>query len=238
MTIPASSVLERVGELLNDEDADRWTLPDRLGWLHAGLMEILIHKPSALGKSVVLPVQYGTRQPLPDNAAGLIRIVRNITSADGEAREGGRVIRTVSRVEFDAGMPDWHNSIEHGLTKEVGTAIVDVVAEPLAWYCYPPNTGFGRVEAVLAIRPAPFPVPSINPNLIDPYRAIEVDIAAEYQGALVDYILYRCYSKEAEFAGSAQRAQGHYAAFANALGVKLANEVRYSAGRTQADRQP
>ena len=236
MTIPASAPLENAGIILNDDEAVRWTMKERLGWLYDGLGEILILKPTAFSRSVVIPVQYGTRQPLPAAAGGLIRIVRNIVSADGEAREGGDAIRTISRVEMDAGMPDWHNSLEHGLVKGVQMAVVDTVAEPLTWYCYPPNTGFGRVEAILAIRPARPAPPELNAHMIDGYRRINIDIADEYIGALTDYILYRCFSKEAEFAGSAQRAQMHYAAFANVLGVKLQNEVRFSAGRTQADR--
>jgi hypothetical protein len=35
----------------------------------------------------------------------------------------------------------------------------------------------------------------------------------------VDYIVYRCLSKDAEFAGNAQRAVMHYQAFANLVGI-------------------
>ena len=34
-----------------------------------------------------------------------------------------------------------------------------------------------------------------------------------YGNALVDYVLYRCYMKDAEFAGNAQRAGSHYQLF-------------------------
>ena len=36
-----------------------------------------------------------------------------------------------------------------------------------------------------------------------------------------DYVLYRAYTKDSEYAGNAARAQAHYAAFANALGVEI-----------------
>jgi hypothetical protein len=34
-------------------------------------------------------------------------------------------------------------------------------------------------------------------------------------------MLYRAYSKDSEYAGNAQRAQNHYSAFANALGIEV-----------------
>jgi hypothetical protein len=37
---------------------------------------------------------------------------------------------------------------------------------------------------------------------------------------LIDYVLYRAASKDAEFAGSAAKAQAHYEAFQGALGVE------------------
>ena len=34
-------------------------------------------------------------------------------------------------------------------------------------------------------------------------------------------MLYRAYTKDSEYAGNAARAQAHYAAFANALGIEI-----------------
>jgi branched-subunit amino acid ABC-type transport system permease component len=41
-----------------------------------------------------------------------------------------------------------------------------------------------------------------------------------YANCILDYVLYRSYQKDSEFAGNAQRAMMHYQSFANALGVK------------------
>jgi hypothetical protein len=41
-----------------------------------------------------------------------------------------------------------------------------------------------------------------------------------YANALLDFILYRAYNKDAEFAGNATRAQVHMMGFASSLGVK------------------
>src|SRR3546814_40166 len=45
-----------------------------------------------------------------------------------------------------------------------------------------------------------------------------------YANALVDYVLYRAYSKDAQYAQNASLAAAHYGVFANSLGVKTAND--------------
>ena len=41
-----------------------------------------------------------------------------------------------------------------------------------------------------------------------------------YANALLDFILYRAYSKDAEFAANAVRSNAHLTAFGSSLGVK------------------
>jgi len=40
-------------------------------------------------------------------------------------------------------------------------------------------------------------------------------------------VLARCYMKDSEYAGNAQRAQAHYTMFANALGIELKGTVEF-----------
>ena len=55
------------------------------------------------------------------------------------------------------------------------------------------------------------------------YTAVagNISIPDIYANALLDYILYRAYSKDSEYAGNAQRAQSHYGAFVNTMGVEI-----------------
>ena len=55
-----------------------------------------------------------------------------------------------------------------------------------------------------------------------------------YGNVLQDYILYRAYMKDSEYAGNAQRAQAHYAAFANALGIEIKATVAVAPRTTGA----
>jgi hypothetical protein len=62
-----------------------------------------------------------------------------------------------------------------------------------------------------------------------------------YANALQDFILYKSYSKDSEYAGNAQRAQAHYAAFANALGIEIKATVGVmpsSQGNPNVSKQP
>ena len=80
------------------------------------------------------------------------------------------------------------------------------------FYVYPPNTGTGTLELVYSASP-------LNAAL---GGLISVDDI--YQSVLLDYILYRAWSKDAEYATNPTRASAHYTAFVNALGGKCQME--------------
>jgi hypothetical protein len=42
-----------------------------------------------------------------------------------------------------------------------------------------------------------------------------------YANVILDYVLYRAYSKDSDYAGNAQRAANHYTAFNNSLGNRV-----------------
>ena len=48
-----------------------------------------------------------------------------------------------------------------------------------------------------------------------------IDLPDEWANPLLNYVLYRAYSKDAEFAGNAQLAASHLALFNNAAGIQL-----------------
>lgn len=45
-----------------------------------------------------------------------------------------------------------------------------------------------------------------------------LDIDDIYGNAVIDYVLFRAYQKDSEYAGNAQRAQTHYQLFLNCIG--------------------
>ena len=124
-----------------------------------------------------------------------------------------RAPRVVTREILDVETPDWHTS----------TPDVDVkyyTFDPQnqrVFYVYPPNTGTGSLEVVYAVSP---------PELADG-DALQVD--SVWLPALVNYVMYRCYSKDAEYAANANLAVAYYQAFTNLLAGKTSAEAALDA---------
>lgn len=224
MAVTAKQVFERVRILSQDNTSVRWPLAELLQWLNDALREVVLHKPSAGGSTVVVDLVEGTYQTVPSTYIGLLRVVRNVVSVDGETgiRTAGRAIRMVQRDILDSQHPDWHSDDAVPFAAAVKHVVYDP-ADPRAFYVYPGNSGTGKIEAVAYKTPTQIALPS-DPEDIDGYSAT-LDIADIYQNAIVDYVLYRAYSKDAQFAGNAQRANAHFQMFANSLGIKIKNEI-------------
>ena len=122
----------------------------------------------------------------------------------------GRAIRIVSRELLDNFNPNWHTATA---AAEVRNYIYDT-QDQTAFYVYPPNTGTQYVELNYSAQPT---------NLTSESDVISIfDI---YQSSLVDYILYRACSKDAEYAPGLQLAQGYLATFVAAVGGKAQTEA-------------
>lgn len=184
----------RASVLLLDPDNTRWSKDELLGWLNDGQREAVLRKPSVYVKNTTVPLVAGARQELPVDAIEMVDIVRNV---DGDA------ITPVMRASLDAQMRGWYRMTP---TKDV---LHYCYAKPDVkhFYVYPPNTGTGAVEAIYSASPPPAVLG--GPSSLD-------DV---YQAALLDYVMYRAYSKDSEYTGDAALVNLHYSAFMSALGV-------------------
>lgn len=230
----ASEIIARARRLIQDETSIRWPLNELCMWLNDGQREIALQKPSASSDNMVINLVEGTWQRLPESALSLLRIVRNIESvgpAPANARVGGKAIRIVTRDILDAQQPDWHSSDDVRFSKSAKHYVYDE-QDPRSFYVYPGNDGTGKVEAVLSIVPA---LVELDPD-DDPEDIASYDIALSlpdiYLTALVDFVCYRCYAKDATYTGNSQRAALHYQQFANSLGIKANLEALTSPNMT------
>lgn len=220
MPVQARDVLGRAQKLIQDLTSIRWPLPELAGWLNDGAREVAIHKPSAVAGSVVIPLVSGTRQTIPAGGLQLMRVIRNLKIGSTDSiRLGGRAIRLVERDVLDTQAPDWHDSDSVPYVPEAKHFIFDA-QDPKAFYVYPGNDGRGIVEALVS--QAPVPVPESGASLSD--YAVNLPIPDVYANALLDYVLYRAYSKDASFAENLTRADAHYNAFSTSLGIKTSME--------------
>lgn len=218
-TILASALIDKAAIILQDTTNITWPRAELLGWLNAGQQDIVLYKPNASVKNAVRKLDAGTRQTLPTDAIALLELVRNMGTTGGTP---GRAIRVVSREVLDAQVPDWHSAdpsseVKHYVFNE---------ADPKHYYVYPPNTGSGYVEEVYCCTPAT--VAEGQPIALD-------DI---YANILLDYILYRGYSKDTDYAADIKLADVHFQAYTTALRGKVgAEQVASPNRRAPANKQ-
>lgn len=224
MSVNAKATLDRARRIIQDEQNVRWPLAELRLWLNDSLREIALLKPTAFSKSVVLPLVAGTYQR-QDDIVRVLHVSRNLKSNRESPRDAGRAIRAVDRDMLDAQNPDWHDPHRTRPRKEASNVCFDE-NEPMAFYVYPPNDGTGFVEAIVSRIPTGVPAPTDPADVenIDAYD-VAIDISDIYSNVVLDYILYRSYSKDAQFSGSAQRAAAYYQAFSGALGAGSQGEA-------------
>lgn len=204
-TITARRIIERASILMQDTTNVRWPQDELLKWLNDGQREVVVYRPSAFAKTSVVALAAGTKQTLPADGTALLGVVRNM-AADGVTP--GTAIRPVTREILDAQIPDWHTmasvaSVKHYIYHPANTQ---------TYWVYPPSNGTGKAEIVYAAVPVDVTIDQV----------ISVDDL--YMSALLNYIMFRAYSKDAEYASNAQLATAYYQAFVGQLTGKADGE--------------
>lgn len=224
MPITAQSIIRRAVETLQDPTSVRWPISELVRYLNDGQREVVLYRPDSMVTSTTRTLTTGTRQTLP-NGSKLIEVVRNTGGTK-------RAVRMVNREILDAQTPGWHNL----------TGATDILhymydpRDPTVFYVYPPAATGASVEIVYAA----YPTDIVEPADGSLYTAVSGNISLPdiYGNVIQDYILYRAYTKDSEYAGNAQRAQAHYAAFANALGIEIKATVAVAPNPIHNPNQP
>jgi hypothetical protein len=215
MAITGQNIADKAEILLVDETNIRWTEPELLGWINSALREIANLKPTAFASNTNMALVSGTKQTLPATAYELIDVVRNLTSGNA----AGAAVFQIDRKVLDVIDPNWHTYTASGTVKKWTYDPKD----PKTFYVYPPHDGLGgKLEMVVAV--IPVAVASLATSLV---------LDETYEGALVDYVLYRAFSKDIESQISAARAQAYHQTFLQALGTRLQNEGTLAPATTQ-----
>jgi len=212
-----SDLLTRASTILQDDAHVRWPLPELVNWINDAMRAVILAKPSANAQSLPLSLVYGTRQSLTNAShLALLRLPRNLTEVTPQLK-GGRVIRPISRELLDSSEPSWHDPLVVPYKKEVRQYVYDE-ASPREFYVYPGNLGDGLVEAVVSVLPAALTA-SADPDVVGSYAAT-LGLPEPWAVALLDFVLYRAFSKD-DIAAEVSRSRLHYQAFAAAVGIKV-----------------
>lgn len=197
-------ILDRASIILQDNTNVRFPNDELLKFFNDAQKEVVLHRPDANMQNASFTPVDGSKQTIPGTGLRLIDVVRNV---------GGYAITQIDRKILDETLPNWHNTVQNA-TKKVEHFIFDP-ADPKTFYVYPKAVA---VSDVIEIIYSAAPTDVAISNFATDTTKISLDDI--YVNCILDYILYRSYQKDSEFAGNAQRSMMHYQGFANALGVK------------------
>ena len=217
MSISAQSIVRRVVETLQDKTSIRWPVAELVRYLNDGQREIVLYRPDSMVTNATVDLDpQDSKQSIPLNGSKLIEVIRN---TDGTKR----AVRLTSRSILDAQSPDWHS--HPNTTNEIHHYMFDA-RDPKTFYVYPPAGDACSVELVYSSLPGDI----LEPAEGTLYNSVTGNISVPdiYGNILQDYILYRAYTKDSEYAGNGARAQAHYAAFAAALGIEIKSTIAVS----------
>jgi hypothetical protein len=210
MPISAQSIIRRVVETMQDNTSVRWPVAELVRYLNDGQREVVLYRPDSMVTNATVALVAGAKQAVPTNGSKLIDVIRNTAGTK-------RSVRMTVRNILDTQSPNWYNLA--GVT-EILHYMYDA-RDPKVFYVYPPAASTGAsVEIVYSAYPTDITEPADGAL----YSAVTGNISLPdiYGNVLADYILYRAYTKDSEYAGNAQRAQAHYGAFQAALTTEMA----------------
>lgn len=192
-------------------EGTRWTNDELLVWLGEFYQLACLHMPGDFSEVREITCEAGTKQTLPSDMTRLLDVTRN---ADGSMRAVRRTMRNI----MDATRPNWHSETL-STTQEVWCMDDQF---PRTFYVSPPATEESKLEIVGAIVP--------TAHVISDYTGAVTTIKCSDQlaPAAVDYILSRCYGKDADFSGNAARQQNHYNLCMTAMGVNSQVKIQSS----------
>jgi len=209
MAVTAQSIILRVVTTLQDSTSIRWAANELVRYLNDGQREIAMLRPDSTATYATAALSAGAKQTIPTAAVKLIDVVRNTSGTK-------RAIRYTTRALLDAQVPSWYNLT--GVT-QIQHYMYDA-RDPRVFYVYPPAASSGAsVELVYSAVPTAITEPSNGAAYTD--ITGNIGVPDVFANALADYVLYRAFTKDSEFANNVTRAQNHYSAFSGALAADV-----------------
>lgn len=207
-TITGTQINERARIILQDTAGStgiRWPDTEGLLWINDGLRAVVIELPTACVKTAIRTLLADTRQTLEGcgitDGVQFAKLPRNYNAA---GTTPGRAVIVRPMAWLDEQLPNWHNDA-------AGPAVHYMFDpnDPKTFYIWPKANGTDKGEIVYYAVPAPLAA------LTDPISIDDI-----YANALQYYLLFRSFSKNANYTKNPQTAMAYYQLFLQCLGVK------------------
>lgn len=211
-TVKVVDIIARVEDILQDEGV-RWLRLELQQWINEAYLSIVALRPDATATTGTFTCAAGTRQTLTaqfSTAQKLLDITRNLAATSDK-----KVVRAIARQTLDDQRPGWH-----GETQSVNVQFFAYdPQQPREFLVYPPATTAAELEVIYSDYPGAH---ALSENNLDPDGGDTTVILLDdiYAPAITDWVLYRAYSKDSEYAANEARASAAYQAFNAAIGAK------------------
>lgn len=216
-TITAGSVLDKAAIQLFDVPNVRWTRAELLNWLSMGQRVLILAVPEASAATGVVTLVPGSKQSIPTDGWMLFSANRNL-GPSGNAP--GLTLEPITRDILTRNNPSWSSASSAASGQ---TAYFYTPLDKMTWWCYPPADSSGnKIEVTYSV--APTTIASEAATLL---------VNDVYEPVLLDYVLYRACSKDAEYAPGMQLA-GMYMQSFTAVLTSLKSSTREAPSEARA----
>lgn len=201
-TLTAGNLIDRASKLLQDETNVRWPRTELFDWLNDGQRVIVLLLPDSYATidTVTATDAAQTTFNIPSTGIRLIDVLHNTGGSQ-------RAVRQIDRAVLDTQYPTWRSNAPVAEAKHFAFD----KRNPKVFYLYPPLSSGSGVKVVHSAAPATLSSESSTIALDDVYGT-----------ALVDFMVYRAYLKDAEYAANDVKSKGAYDTFIGSLTGKRA----------------
>ena len=188
MTTQVSSILDSAAALLNDAGAVRWSRAELVTWINDGQLALIKIKPAAKTISGVLQLVPGATQTLPADCLTFLELQDNVS---------GVVATPCDKSSLDSFSPKWR-------TTPTSNSVLHYMPSINAgeFFVYPAQND---TPASVTLTYVAYPIPVIATGTLD--------VRDEFAPNILNYVLYRAYSKDAEVAQNSALAASYFALF-------------------------
>ncbi len=221
-TVKVVDLISRAHTILLDTTAVRWAAVELQGWLNDGYREVVTLHPDSNAQTATFTCAAGYRQDITGAYDRAYRLLEVITNKAATSRK--RTVQLVTRRSMDTMRPGWYNETA---SVNIEKYMVDPRV-PKEFLVYPPATTLAQLEIIYTTVPAPHTLTEVQ--LMNSATTEVIRLDDIYGNPLLDYILYRAYSKDSENPNNAARAVAHYQAMTTALGFKVQSDESVQPG--------
>lgn len=216
-----TDLLKQVRNTMIDAGAVRWTWLELQEWVNAAYREIAAKRPDSCSYAIAFNCVAGVRQDLLKQLPQTQRLLEVTRNTAADSRKG--VVALVDRQALGAVRPFWPSEDE---TLDIQNYMYDPRL-PTEFMVYPPAKAGAQLEVLYVQLPV---MHSLTEQQLAGGASDTIRLDDCYVNAIMDYVLFRAFTKDAGAQGDAQRAMAHFQSFQSSMGDKSAADSAATAG--------